>query len=73
MIKIRLTVEGLLDLPDGTEDEFAFAKDESGGYVAEVHEDGFEHFLRHANLITYKNHLKEYDDGDVVGEFTLAE
>lgn len=71
MITVKLTEEGLLDLPDETYVAFHFSR-QGQGYVSELSSERFEEFLRAANLVTYKNNLKEYDDGDVVGEFSIS-
>lgn len=40
-------------------------------YVADISDREFDGFLKDNNLITYRNTLKGYQDGEVFGEFEV--
>ncbi|WCK55947.1 hypothetical protein PP175_08530 [Aneurinibacillus sp. Ricciae_BoGa-3] len=44
-----------------------------GGYVGLISEEEFDGFLKENNLIVYRQSLKAYEDGEVVGHFMPAE
>jgi hypothetical protein len=47
----------------------AFKKDPEQQLVAEVSMEEFNEFCKTNNLITYRNALKNYENGEVFGEF----
>jgi hypothetical protein len=46
---------------------------QQGGYVGRISEEEFDGFLKENNLIVYRQSLKAYEDGEVVGHFLPAD
>jgi len=42
-------------------------------YFAQVSEKELDDFMRENNLITYKNELKQYENGEIVGTLEFLE
>lgn len=42
-------------------------------YSAEITMDEYDQFMKDNNLIPYKNLLKQYEDGEIVGSFTSTQ
>lgn len=72
MIKVTLYEEkfGALD-EDKSLDQFRMSLSPNK-MQTKMTEEEFDAFLKTNNLITYRNHLKRYQDGVVCGEFILS-
>ncbi|WP_380026711.1 hypothetical protein [Effusibacillus consociatus] len=52
---------------------WGFEKKEGNHLTAAMRDEDFKDFLKTNNLIVYKNHIKEYQDGDILGDFSVVE
>jgi hypothetical protein len=73
VIQVSIEGEKFGDLKEDAYVRWGFESKDGNRLVAAMKDEDFAEFLRVNNLIVYKNHIKEYQDGDVLGDFTLAE
>ena len=74
MITIRIENEYMNSLYfDGLDFGKSQFLPETNDYVSTMSEDEFDEFMRNNNIISYKNQLKLYENGEVIGTFTNNE
>jgi hypothetical protein len=73
MIELKLNQEAMnamyFDDIKGGKSAFGTSRE---NMIAQVTEQEFDSFLKTNNLITYRNTLKGYEDGEVYGEYNLS-
>ncbi len=71
MIEVLISSGKFAERPDDLYGEWGFQQNGNQLTVA-MQEREFEDFLRANNLVVYKDELKSYQDGKVVGKFRLV-
>ncbi|WP_018132580.1 hypothetical protein [Effusibacillus pohliae] len=72
MIQVSLGREHVAEWPEKAFAKWGFARKEGNHLVAAMSEETFEQFLKENNLIVYKHHIKQYEDGKILGDFTVV-
>lgn len=72
MIELKLNKESMLTMyfDDIQGGKSSFAQ-EHNQMIATITRNEFDEFCKTNNLISYHNHIKSYEDGRVLGEFTM--
>lgn len=73
VIRVSIDSSKTEDLQEGTFVKWGFEREAGNQLVAAMQDEHFKEFLRVNNLILYKNHIKEYQDGDFIGDFGVVE